>query len=145
MTDGADITEIKLAISDIKGEMRTMTEMMRSGDRDAASGVKLLAGTVDSLARSLSESRVDLKEAVTKFDERTEALRRKSESDVSAVRVSLEGQLRGHAEGEAPHDKTIGTRLDSMEKKVNQAFGAVAILAFIGLPGIYAILKAAGQ
>lgn len=137
--------EIKTAIAEIKGEMRAMTEMIRSGDRDSTSGVRLLAQTVENLGKQLVEQRTDLKAAVEKFDERTEAMRVKSERDASAVRVSLENQLSKHEDDDAPHAKTLGARLDAVERRINLALGAVGLLGVIGLPGIYAILKAAGQ
>jgi len=149
VTDINELLEIKTAIVEIKGELRTMNAEMRSGDRDSSSSVKLLAQTVENLSKNQHDQRLDLKEAITKFEERTEALRELANHATSAVRMDLERQLRDHTNAEAPHDKTLGVRLDGLEAGYNHVKGAMSLIGFIGLPGTIAaavaIAKAMGN
>jgi hypothetical protein len=141
----SDILEIKTAIVEIKGELRTMSAEMRSGDRDSSSSVKLLAQTVENLAHNQSEQRQDLKAAMLKFEERTEALRDLANNGASAVRLDLERQIKEHTTADAPHEKTLGVRLDMLERRNAQLTGFMALLSFLGLPGVAAIVTFFGH
>lgn len=133
MTDLSDLMEIKTAIVEIRGEIRTMTEAMRSGDRDSASGVRLLAQTVENLAKNQAEQRADLKEAMDKFDQRTDMLRELGAQQANAVRASLESQIRDHADHEGPHAKTLGARLVVLEDFKNRVIGALLLITAVGV------------
>lgn len=143
--DMSDLMEIKTAIVEIKGELRTLNAEMRSGDRDSSSSVKLLAQTVENLSKNQHDQRQDLKESITKFEERTEALRDLANHSTSIVRTDLERQLREHSLSDAPHEKSIGIRLDSLEETQTQIKMFVALLTFLGLPGVAAAVAIAAK
>jgi hypothetical protein len=136
----SELLEIKTTLVRLEGEMRTMAAEVRSGDRDSASSVRLLSETVKNLAENQREQRDDLKDALSRFDERTEALRIAGEQQASAVRTSLEAQLRNHETDDAPHAKTLGARIDQLEKRTNQALGAAGLLGLIGLGNVITLL-----
>lgn len=132
-----ELLEIKTAIVRLEGSVSTLAVEMRSGDRDASSGVKLLAKVVENQESNMAEYRKDLKEAMKEFREHTEAIKESSAQQANAVRVSLEGQLKKHAdEDPAPHETTLGTRIDTLERRNTQIGVIIALLTFIGWPGL---------
>ena len=133
-----DMVEIKTAIAEIRGEMRAMIEIVRSGDRDSNSGVRLLAETVKNNSAALVEQRADLKAAFEKFDERTIEVREYASRATSAVRVDLEKQLREHADAKSPHPDTLGGRVGQLESSMNRVKGALAL--FLALPSVAGIM-----
>ncbi len=144
MNDVTDLVEIKLALSDIRGELATMRAEFKADDKDALSSVKLLAQALENQSKSMSEVRQDLKEAMAKFDERTEAYREHGRQQATAVRKDLERQITEHSTADAPHEKTLGSRLDALEKHQNRLVGAVTLVGFVGLSGVAALVKAFG-
>lgn len=133
MTDVSDLLEIKTAIVEIRGEIRTMTEAMRSGDRDSASGVRLLAQTVENLSKNVGEQRADLKEALVEFRSAVDMLREQSANQASQVRLSMEKQLGEHAEAKSPHSDTLGARLSILEDFRSRIIGAFILIGAVGV------------
>lgn len=144
MTEMTDLLEIKTAIVEIRGEIRTMTEAMRSGDRDSASGVKLLAQVVENLAKNQSDQRDDLKEALTEFRTAVKEIGESITAQSNGISVRLETRLREHETEDAPHAKTIGVRLDALEHDAIRVRVVIALLTFVGWGGIAAIVKLTG-
>ncbi len=136
-----DLLEIKTAIVELRGDMKVLTEAMRSGDRESGSGVKLLAQAIENINTIQAQMRTDHKESIEKFEQRTEAIRAEADMKASAVRRSVEGQVTAHANDDAPHERTLGSRLDHIEKSINKTQGALALLAALGLPGVAVVVK----
>lgn len=140
-----DMLEIKTAIVEIKGEIRTMSEVMRSGDRDSASGVRLLAQTVENLAKNQDRASVDLKDALKEFRDAIDAVKELSAQQANSVRVDVERQLREHLDDDTPHSRSLSMRITALENDAVRIRVLIAALTFIGWGGVAAIVKFAGN
>lgn len=141
MDDMSDLLEIKTAIVEIRGELRTLNAEMRGGDKDQASGVKMLSQVVENLAKNLAEQRGDLKEALTEFRGAIRELSESITAQATGVSLRLEAHLREHEFDDSPHSKTLGARMDVLERSINRAYGGMALLAALGLPGVAVVVK----
>lgn len=132
MTEMSDLLEIKTALAELRGEMRTMAAEIRSGDRDAASSVKLLAQTVEYLSQMQKDQREDLKQALGEFRVAIDTLRDTINVQTDGVSLRLERRIEAHEIDDAPHAKSLGSRLDAVESKINRAIGATTLLGILG-------------
>lgn len=137
-----ELLEIKTAIVRLEGSVSTLAVEMRSGDRDASSSVKLLAKVVENQETNMQEYRKDLKEGLKEFRDGIDLIKESASQQANAVRVSLEAQLKKHSEEDpAPHEVTLGARIDKLEHRNTQLGVIIALLTFIGWPGLILIAK----
>lgn len=137
--DDVQASDLKLAIVQIHGKLDTMAEIIKSGDREAQAGVGLLAQTVDNVVKEQAVIRHEIKESFGRVYDRLDTLKRDTDT-----------KIKDHLDDKSPHAdsnliEAMQEKIDKLTTRANLATGAVGVLMFIGLPGIYTILKATGQ
>lgn len=137
----ADLLEIKTSLADLRGQIAVLAEAMRSGDREAGAGMNLLAQAVEGITRMQTELRSDHKEAISKFEDRTEAIRKETDTKITGLRMAMEAELSEHERAEAPHNSTLGARVSVLETSMNRYAGGLTFLGIIGLSGVVALVR----
>lgn len=132
MMADSEIADLKLSIVQVHGKMDTMLEIIKAGDRESQTGVTLLAANLDNIAKQVEGSRHEVKDSFSRVYDRLETLNRDHVED-------------DFPHGNSPLIKDMREQIDILKTRANLAMGAVGFLMFIGLPGVYTILKAAGQ
>jgi hypothetical protein len=122
-----DLEDLKISVAEMRVEIRSVLDVMRAGDREAHAGTKLLAQTVEQLARTQEKSNAE-----------TEKLLGRYEMALNAQRRDLDAELTEHADHPSPHTLSVGHRLDRLERKLNEARGAIALV--FAVPAIFAVV-----
>ncbi len=128
----SDIGDLKLEISELRGEIKTLSAEYRAGDRNGEAGVRLLAQQVKVNADGLAEQRADIKMFFAEMRSLIEATRSDGQTAASTVRVDVERQLEVHRNEDAPHARTLGTRLDALETEAAELRGRSKVLTWLG-------------
>ena len=151
-----ELMEIKTSLVGLEGAIKTLQAEMRSGDKDSSASVKLLAQALENQTNNINEYRRDLKDAVKEFRDAIVTQNALASSQASAVRVDLEAQLLEHEEAAAPHQLSLGVRIESLERELDGRINTlehestklkviVAIIMFLGWGGIAAMVKFLGN
>lgn len=136
-----DLLEIKTSLVRLEGSVATLSVEMRSGDRNADSSVKLLAQVVENQAHNMEIQRGDLKDALKEFREAIITVKDLAEKQANGVRIDLEKRLNNHELEPAPHEETLGNRIEKLEHRNTQLGVIIALLTFVGWPGLILIAK----
>lgn len=139
-----DITRLELAVERMNGNINTLTAEFKAGDRNGEAGVRLLAQQVKVQGDAQVQQAKDIRDMLASFNVRTEQLATNAAAQASAVRVDMERKLEVHENADAPHARSLGARLEKVESRVNRVWGGLAVLGFIGLSGVAALVKAFG-
>lgn len=137
----ADILEIKTTLAELRGQIAVLAEAMRSGDREAGAGMNLLAQAVEGITRMQSELRVDHKEAIAKFEARTEVIRKETDTKVTGLRMAMEAELTEHERADAPHSTSLGRRVSHLETGFNKMVGGLLLAGALGVSGLIALIR----
>jgi chromosome segregation ATPase len=151
-----ELMEIKTSLVSLEGTIKTLNAEMRSGDKDSSTEVRLLSQALERQMLDMNEYRRDLKETTKEFRDHITSLTTLASAQASAVRVDLEAQLLEHEDSPAPHqlslgvrieniDKELGARLTRLEHESTKIKVVTAILVFIGWGGVAAIVKFLGN
>ena len=136
-----ELLEIKTALVDLRGQIAVLAEAMRSGDRESGAGMNLLAQAVESISRMQTELRADHKEAISKFEGRTEVIRKETDTKITGLRMAMEAELTEHERAEAPHNSTLGSRVSTLESAYNKLSGGLALVGVLGVSGLVALVR----
>lgn len=137
----ADLLEIKTSLAELRGRIEVLAEAMRSGDRESGAGMNLLAQAVEGITRMQSELRVDHKEAITKFESRTEAIRKETATQITGLRMAMESEITDHERADAPHSSTLGSRVSALENAHNRLAGGLVFAGALGVSGLVALVR----
>lgn len=115
------IADLRSDLAEQKGDIKVIASRLETGDREAATATRGLADLMKSQAQAMSELRVELKE-----------LRLEATGAANGVRADFERQLQVHENHDAPHQRTLGRRLDDVETELAVTRGRTQILGWIG-------------
>jgi chromosome segregation ATPase len=137
----ADLLEIKTALAELRGQIAVLAEAMSSGDRESGAGMNLLAQAVEGITRMQSELRNDHKEAISKFEARTEAIRKETDTKVTGLRMAMEAEMREHQDEHSPHSASLGVRVSYLETSMNKVVGGLILAGSLGVSGLIALIR----
>lgn len=106
-------------VGSIEGKLDGLAAKMELGDNQSANLVAVMQPTLSQLSEAVRELRAEIR------DGRVEAAK-----EASAVRVDLERQLEVHRQEDAPHARTLGSRLTRLEEANAKERGARSVLMF---------------
>ena len=136
-----ELLEIKTALAELRGQIAVLAESMRSGDRESGAGMNLLAQAVEGISRMQSELRTDHKEAIQKFELRTEVIRKETDTKITGLRLAMEHELTEHESEHAPHSSSLGVRVSSLETSLNKMTGGLVFAGALGVSGLIALIR----
>lgn len=134
--DPALIAELKNELIEIRGDIKNLTTEVRAGDRGSEASVRLLAQAQEFDRAQMVEDRKDVKEALLAIRELTTSMEKTADAKVNAVRKDLERQMLDHRDDDAPHTRTLGSRISALESFHNKLLGAFALMTALGLTNL---------
>lgn len=103
--------------------------------------MNLLSQAVENINRMQTELRSDHKDDIAKFEARTEAIRKETDTKITGLRMAMEAQISDHERSDAPHPTTLGLRVSRLETTANRLTGGLILAGSVGVTGVIALIR----